>query len=295
MKYFNLKKIILITAFTLIIPFYSSAMSISVENKSGDAQIGDVVILDVYLTTDVSEEVNAIEGVIKVEGGQKIKQITTAGSVFDLWPNRPSYENSKISFVGGSAASVFGSKLKLFSIVVEIETNDKLNFIPEYINSYLNDGIGTKIGITEINTKVTFNEADRESKNEFEETLLNDRGAPKEFEVFVGQDDDTFDGKYFVSFNTTDNESGIERYEVIENDNKTPILTGTTYVLQDQSLKGSLIVKAFDYAGNVKVKEINIKDYAQVGRPINWFPLSIAIIILLIGFFAFKKFKTKKI
>lgn len=292
MKYFNIKNIILILLLTVLLPVSVNAMTMSVENKSGDVKVGDVVILDVYLSTEESEEINAVEGVIKVKGNQKIKQITTAGSVFDLWPNKPSFNNSEISFVGGSASSVFGSKLKLFSVVVEIESMEEIIFEPEYLNAFLNDGIGTKISINEINTKISINNSDRETKNEFEKLLFNDKESPNEFDVYVGRDDYSFDGKYFISFNTTDDESGIERYEVIENDSKTPVLTGTTYVLQDQSLKGNLIVKAFDHAGNVTIKEININDQVE-DRPINWKSLSIAILILLFVYFAIKKFKFK--
>lgn len=296
MKYSITKKIILLTLSGLLFsPLVSNAMIISVENKSGDIRVGDVVMLDVYISTEGNEEINAVEGVVKIEGDYKIKQLTTAGSVFDLWPNKPSYDSdsSKISFVGGSASSVFGNKLKLFSIVMEIQSEEKISFTPEFVDAYLNNGIGTKISVENITTNVKISNNDRETKDEFQNILFGDKQTPNDFDVLIGRDDDTYDGKYFATFNTTDDESGIERYEVIENDSKTPILTGTTYVLQDQSLKGKLIVKAFDHAGNVKIKEINVQDEISDYRPINWFAIIFVVLIVVVAVFIFKKIRAK--
>ena len=296
MKYSITKKIILLTlGGIMFLPLVSNAMIISVENKSGDIKIGDIVMLDVYISTEGNEEINAVEGVIKIDGGHKIKQLTTAGSVFDLWPNKPSYdsENSKISFVGGSASSVFGNKLKLFSIVMEIESEEKISFKPESVDAYLNNGIGTKINVENITTNLKINSSEREPKDEFQNILFGDKESPNDFDILIGRDDDTYEGKYFATFNTTDDETGIERYEVIEGDSKTPILTGTTYVLQDQSLQGKLIVKAFDHAGNVKIKEINVADNIFEDKPINWFGIIFVVLLVVIAVYIFKKLKIK--
>ncbi len=293
MKYINLKNSILVCLITIFFPFSASAISLTVENKSNDIKVGDVVILDLYLSTDESEEINAVEGTINIDGDIKVKQIITAGSVFDLWPNTPSFEDSKISFVGGSASSVFGNKLKLFSVVAEIQSESEISFSPEYFNAYLNDGIGTKIALNDIKNNIRITDSSRDNKNEFETLLFSDKKSPNKFEVFIGRDENTFDGKYFASFNTTDEGSGIERYEIIENNSKTPILTGTTYVLQDQSLKGNLIVKAFDHAGNVQVQEINIGDNVSDNRPVNWFGIFLAVIIISSFIIIFKKIKLK--
>lgn len=274
-------------------PIHIFAMNLEIENKDTDVQEGDTIIFDVYL--DSEDEINSIEGTISVEGDYTIKTITTAGSIFDMWPNKPSYEEGKISFAGGSAASVFGNKLKLFSVVAKVNSTNGIIFSSTQLDAFLNDGIGTRVTVDAFKKEITFPSSSRESVDKFEEIVLHDQNPPLGFSVVVGRDDNTYDGKYFASFNTTDKESGIERYEVIENDIKIPTLTGTTYVLQDQSLTGTLIVKAIDKAGNVQVAEVSVKDVVLEDKSINWKSVGIAVFILLILFFITKKIKIKNV
>lgn len=292
MKNINYKIIIFLLAI-FIFPIDIFAASIDVENKDTDVQEEDTIIFDVYLNSQ--DEINSIEGNITVEGDYTIKTISTAGSIFDMWPNKPSFEDGVISFVGGSASSVFGNRLKLFSIIAQVHSKDGIMFSSDQVNVFLGDGIGTNIVVDSFEKEIVLPDSDGNILDKFNELVLSDQEAPIGFEISIGRDSDTFDGKYFASFNTTDKDSGIERYEIIEGDTKTPVVTGTTYVLQDQSLKGNLIVKAIDKAGNVQVSEIKIKDVVSEDTSINWFSLSIALLILFVIFFIFKKLKIKNV
>ena len=274
-------------------PLYTFAMTLEIENKDMDVQEGDTVIFDVYLNSE--DEINSVEGTLIIDGDYSIKTITTAGSVFDMWPNKPSFTDGKISFAGGAASSVFGNHLKLFSIVTKVNSTEAIVFSSDNVNAFLNDGIGTKMAVNSFKKEINLPTSNREAIDKFEEIVLHDQNPPVAFDVVVGRDPNSYDGKYFASFNTTDKDSGIERYEVIENDVKTPILSGTTYVLQDQSLNGSLIVRAIDKAGNVQVSEVKVKDVVSGDRGINWLGLSVALIILLALFFLSKKIKLKNV
>ncbi len=290
MKYVNYK---IITFFALMFfsPLYVFGATIDVENKDKDVQEGDIIIFDVYLNSE--DEINSIEGNITIEGDYTVKTISTAGSIFDLWPNKPSFKEGTVSFVGGSASSVFGNRLKLFSIIAQVHSKQSIIFSSNQTDVFLSDGTGTALSTASFKKEIILPRADNGITNKYNELVLLDREPPVEFEINIGRDPNSFDGKYFASFNTTDKDSGIERYEVIEDGMETPVLTGTTYVLQDQTLKGSLIVRAIDKAGNVQTTEIKIKDVAPEDSSVNWFALSIALLILVAIFIIFKKIKNK--
>ncbi len=279
--------IIFFTICLFLLPLSSSAMNIEIGKQIEKIPQGDTVILDVYLNSD-ENEINAIEGTINVSGDYDIKTITTANSIFDLWPNKPSFSKGEISFVGGSPAGFFGARLKIFSIAITPNSSKNVIFSSESIEVFLNNGIGTKLKVDKLDKTFEISESDNKNRNDLEKLISEDKNSPKDFEIIIGQDNSIFDGKYFASFNTTDNESGLNRYEVIENNNQS-VRSGNTYVLQDQSLKGKITVKAIDNAGNVRVSEIDVLD-----NSINWLAVSISIVILFIVFFISKLFKKRK-
>jgi hypothetical protein len=80
--------------------------------------------------------------------------------------------------------------------------------------------------------------------------------------------------------------SGINRYEVREN-GLPAVRSGNTYVLEDQSLKGIVEVKAVDNAGNFSTETIDLKKKA------NKYGLYIGLLILIIGIFIYFKVKKK--
>ncbi len=76
------------------------------------------------------------------------------------------------------------------------------------------------------------------------------------------KDDVAFTGNYFIVFSTTDKQTGISHYEIMEEPAEefkhfswggvdAPWVTANSpYVLQDQSLNSIIRVKAIDKAGN---------------------------------------------
>jgi len=284
----NLAILILLFAF----PCISFAMTIDVE-KPQEMHVGDIVILNVYLNSE-GKEINALEGAIQIKGNYEIKNINTAGSIFDLWPNKPSFSEEKITFVGGATSGVFGSRLKVFSIALKSLDSKEIVFLSEKTEAFLNDGIGTRIDVEKMEKSISSLDSVGENKNELEKLITEDKNSPNSFEIVIGKDQGVFDGKYFASFNTTDAESGINRYEVMENNNL-PVRTGNTYVLQDQSLKGTIAVKAIDNAGNVRLIQKDVQDIVSENKPINWFAIFISVVLLVIIFFVRKFLKNKKL
>jgi hypothetical protein len=82
-----------------------------------------------------------------------------------------------------------------------------------------------------------------------------------------------YGGKKFLSFPTTDTESGIAYYEVQEG-GALPVRTGDQYVLVDQERGQIIIVTAYDVAGNARAGVYSGK------KGINWFAIVFWTIIL---------------
>lgn len=281
-----------LAATIFLVPTSLQAMTVQIEKPVTDIQVNDVVMLNVYLDTD-DKEVNAIDGSIILKGDYEIKTVSIAGSIFDLWLDKPSFKDNKISFVGGSTAGVFGSRLKLFSIAVKPTSAGNLSFSGDNAEVFLNDGKGSKVVTEVIDKTIPVKLATAENKNELEQIILEDKTQPEDFVIQIGKDSRVFDGKYFASFNTTDSESGINRYEVIEKENGV-VRSGNTYIIQDQTLSGNLTVKAVDNAGNVRVVTTNMKDALVVDNSINWFGVLVGVMLLLVIFYVRKFFANKK-
>ena len=92
-----------------------------------------------------------------------------------------------------------------------------------------------------------------------------DATSPEEFKPEIGKAPAVFEGKYFLSFVTQDRMSGVAHYEVAEL--RRTLLGGTEekkewkvgespYLLEDQSLRSVIKVKAVDKAGNERIEEI---------------------------------------
>ena len=260
------------------------AMSLYFEKPESEIRVGDTVILHAYLDTG-NVEINGIEGTVKVNGPVSVQNLSVAGSVFSLWPNKPSLSGEEISFVGGSPSGVFGKKNKAFSIIFRATEIGKINFSVKIADVFLNDGKGTRLAVVGANETVEVLAAGKEVKNELSDLIVNDKTLPNPFKIELGQDANIAAGKYFISFYATDDASGINRYEVREN-NLPAVRSGNTYVLEDQSLKGVVEVKAIDNAGNFRIETIELKE-----KKSNLILLIGALILIILAalYFKFKK------
>lgn len=239
----------------LLSVFMPTDVSAATISASSDALVNanDTAIIRVYLNTE-GETINSIDGSIVLtdehKGNFEIKELSLVNSSFTMWPRKPSLEEGRaISFVGGVPGGVTGEKLLLFSVVVKINQEGKFTISPKVITSFLNDGLGTTRNITKNSSTINIGTAREKPQDVWKEIISNDNNAPEPFTIELIQDQNLYDGKKFISFETTDKESGISHYEVTEGNNP-PVRTGTQYVLIDQDGTLDVIVAAYDKAGN---------------------------------------------
>ena len=274
----NLKKLIVISTLVLI-PY--SVFSAQLTAKHLINSNGNKNSVEVYLDTE-GETINTIEGSVILDGFTKdIIAISTGESLLPLWPNKPSLVESKLSFTGGIPKGINGKSILLFIINLKPSTKDELRILPKDLYVYLNNGNGDSI---KVNDRTIFMV---KGDTYLESTIPNDTTVPVSFNIDIGKDTNAYEGKYFISFFTTDKESGINHYEVKEGDSD-PVLADSPYVLRDQTLNSVVYIIAYDNAGNSKVEK-----YTPMYKLPMKIKFSIILILSLLLIGAFRNFWIK--
>ncbi len=266
---------IITASFLILLPSQVLALSLYLEQSSREVRVGDTVLVNVFLDTE-GVDINVLEGKINVLGDILIKDVHTGGSVFSVWQTPPIIFEKEISFVGGTTGSIKGKGNKVFTFAIKpLGTGDIQVEAPSF-QGYLSDGKGTVIIINGKPFKVKLISVGESTGQPVDESSLRnkDTAPPNPFTIEVGRENGLVDGKLFLSFISSDDESGIDYYEVKEGDVKAVVSQGV-YVLQDQNYSGKVIVIAYDNAGNARTQSITI----NLGKMSNFW------IVYLIGFF----------
>ena len=145
------------------------------------------------------------------------------------------------------------------------DSDVKIDFAPE-TQVLLNDGEGTRAQLTALGGTFVLDKSPSGGGivDEWREVVRNDNLPPESFSLELVKDEDGIDfgGRYYIVFNTSDKQSGISHYEIMEE----PVLEfsqfkwggvgvpwvkeSSPYVIKDQSLNSIIRVKAIDKAGN---------------------------------------------
>jgi hypothetical protein len=163
----------------------------------------------------------------------------------------PTSKGVAITFTGGLPGGFIQADALLFKVALSAEKPGKIVFQPENIVSYENDGKGTKIPTSMSSFTLTVLEGGNPNQNLWEKTIAADVTPPIPFTITLGQSPSAYDNKKFISFSTTDAESGVDYYEVVEG-SRTAVRVESPYVLEDQSLRDKIVVIAYDKAGNTR-------------------------------------------
>lgn len=290
----NLKQLknsvpIFVIAFALF-PAIAFAAELYLEPAEGEYHQVDIFIVEIRLDTE-GEYINT--GEINLVFSQDIlemKDFSKGNSILTLWVVEPSFSNQTgiISFTGGIPGGYQGENGLLGKIIFQAKEKGegKLQF-QETSQVLLNDGLGTKAELKTKETNFTILAEKLEtSSDEWQEELEKDTIPPESFKIEVNQDSSIFDGKYFITFSTTDKQTGVDYYEIREGKRDWKRVT-SPYLLEDQSLKSIIKIKAVDKADNERIVE-----YIPPKNPISYFV--IILILTGIGIVAWKIYKIIK-
>ncbi|MFN3692826.1 MAG: hypothetical protein ACK4SL_01845 [Candidatus Paceibacteria bacterium] len=262
---------------------FASAATLYLDPPRPTLNRGDSVTLSVRLDTDeaTDECINAIDGVITYNEAINPVDISIGQSIFPIWVEQPVIDKDSrtITFAGGIPNGYCGRvegdprlTNTLLQIVfrapgltvggTDVPALGTVTFKPE-TRAFLNDGFGTEAQLQTLGAELILNQVVGSTiVDDWRDVITADNIPPEEFSITLEKDEFAFDKKYYIVFNTTDKQSGISHYEVIEEPVEDTRLftfgaattvwteTRSPYVLNDQSLKSTIRVRAVDKAGN---------------------------------------------
>lgn len=306
MQRFIKASLFLILFTTFVWPLFVNAAYLSAKRVSPKALPPDSMALTVFIDTQ-RESFNAISGsVVYNETLGTPVAVTDSGSIITHWIKHPELDknNHSINFAGAVANGYTGTQGILFTLVFPfyggVPLEDAVRF--EGLRVALNDGLGTSA--KEASASYRLDPAAPYADNWSGEQLAlqnirADKTPPESFTPMVSRDADVFGGKWFVSFNTVDKQSGLVRYEVQETrsgklreDAWKPATS--PYLLEDQSLQSYIYVVAIDAQGNERIMKV-FPQYPESWLQRNSAIFYVIAIVLLLIWIARKVFKSPKV
>ena len=265
------KNYFIVFAILLFLPLSVKGAILYVKPSVATYHQGDTFLVEVRLDTE-GEYVNAVETNLNFPSDiLEVRDLSQGNSVLTLWIKNPSFSGDVISFVGGTPAGYQGLDGLIGKIVFQVRKKalDSAKIIFQESSVLLNDGQGTK---AKLSTKgAVFSILPLESKttrDQWKKELEEDKISPLPFKIEISKDSAIFEGKYFITFSTTDKETGIDHYEIKEG--KRSWKTGISpYVLENQKLTDDIWVKAVDKAGNEWTETLKAQQRAPLLDIIN--------------------------
>lgn len=269
------------TLYLILNTTLASAATLSMDPTRESFGPGDMFVVTVRIDTDKEECINASDVDINFPKDLvKVTAVSKGESLITLWTDGPLIENNKgrVSWSGGIPGGYCGRVLgdpgktnilgKIVFSVINTKSTDSEVPMPITFGSstkvLLNDGFGTVAPLLLRDAALTRSLHSAGIKNEWLDIVHGDTTPPDQFDVTVHHDQNVFDGKYFIIFSTVDKQSGVDHFEVVEddpsrlgfirggNEKAHPQIAASPYILRDQSLKSRVIVRAIDNAGNIE-------------------------------------------
>jgi len=267
--------IVLIISFILL-PTVVFGAILYLEPAEGQHYLEDVFVTEIKINSE-GEEINTIK--VDLTFSQELLDavdFSKGNSILTLWPEGPSFSNQtgKIYFVGGIPSGYSGKDGLLGKIIFKAKKEGEATVqIEEDSQVLLNDGMGTPAKLNTGGAIFRVLAEKREvPEDEWQKLLEKDKIPPDPFEIKIGKEATVFEGKYFIAFSTIDKQTGIDYYEVKEG-KRVWEKAESPHLLEDQSLRSKISVKAVDKAGNERISE-----YFPPKKP---FPYWIIVLILV--------------
>lgn len=265
-----------LAVFIILISIIAYPVGVSAATFYFETEIQPVIDRDVavMLLMDAEEQyINALEGTIIIpEDFFEIINVHDGNSIINFWIERPRVQDNKVTFSGIIPGGFNGIQKPFESekeagVILTIIARPKLvgsgSLYLEGLQALINDGKGTPAPITEKSYSLHISE----TLTEKIVLPIPDKIPPEPFQPIIAQNHSVFEGKYFLVFSTSDKDSGISYYEVLE-ERPLPgflnqfrkksewIPAESPHLLKDQLLKSIIKVKAVDGEGNIRIAEL---------------------------------------
>lgn len=301
-KNFNGKKYLIIGSILVIGFFFLPFTALAVTTVYFDLEKPIIYENDTFLVnlkiSSPDKSINVIDGTLIYDSNKlEIKEISVGGSLFTLWPKPSVFSNEKgsLSFIGGVSGGFEGENGEVLKIVflAKSEGEAKIDFLDGFL-VFLNDGQGTSISpwLKSLSLNISKRQAGLPVKDEWQDLIEKDKTSPEFIEATISNDQRIFDNQYFMSFLAIDNDSGVAYYEVREDDLDF-IRAESPYLLQDQSLKGAIQIRAVDKAGNERIITVSVLSTLETFYKRYWIWIFGVLIGLILAFVLWRLIKPK--
>lgn len=238
----------------------------------------------VEVILDSEESINALEGeLVFLNDFADLESVSDGNSVINFWIERPRMTtDDRLEFAGIIPGGFKGGKSSLFTMIFKskypLNGGEKIPsfIVVKKIRAFINDGQPSA-------AKLAFAPIELVMPSEAVEAKLKDYIPPENFTPEIGRDPLMFTGKYFLVFATQDKDSGINYYEVKEG-GRSFGRAESPYLLENQLLTERILVRAVDYAGNIREVAVRPLTY---GLPYKTFFI-VLIALAVLGYFLLK-------
>jgi hypothetical protein len=341
-------RIILFSLIFLIFPFFAKASTLYIDPSESQYGPGDSFPVDIKLNNEGSC-INALEvNLTFPKNNLRLSDFLIGDSIINLWIDKPTKENFDtinksgiINFSGGTPGGYCGKipgdpgesnivARLIFKVPSLVVSEDNIETVAINFSSstkvLLNDGFGTadKLAYRGANIKILNSPVNTPS--DWQDQIKTDKIPPEPFFIELHSNANVYNGQYYIDFFTTDKQSGLDHYEVLEKRPDEKIGEKTfrnifdyfflakkeplnwkkgeiPYLLEDQTLKGTISVKAIDKAGNERLVEFvpPKSEQTKAQKISNKFSLMLLLILsaiilfLLAIWFTIKIIKKRKI
>lgn len=302
----HMKKLLFTILF--FVPFVSQAATLRFDPVTKDVGAGDVFVANIRIDVAPDECVNAASIAVSYPTNLlRLNTLSRGESIFTLWiDEKIDHDLGQVSFTSGIPAGYCGrtagdpgntniiGKLAFQYVGNQGNPDALVQFLPE-TEVILNDGLGTKAELNVSNLTVKSSIAGTK-KNEWLDIVNQDTFPPEPFTSEIIQDVTLEDKPYILVFDTTDKQSGVEHYELVEEDPKSfgfrfgsrvkakMSIAKSPYVLQDQTLSSRIVVRAYDHAGNYEESILPPRNMPPIFDPNRYDDYILPLIIALISF-----------
>lgn len=241
-----IKKFLLIIIFFLI-PSISFGAVLYFNQSKQDG----LIRVDLLLNRQ-GKNINAIEGEFLFDHSIiSIKDIIYGNSPVTFWVEKPNeFKDGVIRFSGIIPNGLFNGEEAILSVLFFSNSKGQTDLNLKNVLLFENDGKATSIPVSLKPITLSLSETEQDY-------YLDDNIPPDDFNILLSTSTAIFDGKYFISFLAQDKGSGISKYEIKEGfwgDFKEGM---SPYLLENQSLKKKIYVRAYDKNGNMRISEFD--------------------------------------
>jgi len=271
-------------------PVVAMGSSLYVEPQYKTVEGGsETLYIDVLIDTG-NDTINAIESSIIVSGA-KVFDTILSQSIVGYWIKKPELENGVVMFSGlmpggYSSESYRGQENvsnynRLFTLVLRPTSETvTVSFDQQETAVLLNDGSGTRDSVDTTSKSLNVDELNVRTKE-------IDLTPPKDIMVDVIEDPALPEGTHLFVIFARDDQSGIDRYEMLDGDTGEWTEIGSQFSTNYPDRVKA--IRVFDKSGNVSILSIN-KD----GVSLLWYIVISAVILMASLLFGLMLFREKR-